>query len=117
MKANFSHVYSKYESAVLQPYTQFLESVFRKFRNSFVGRTSSSDGSLAESVRRARSIKDGLIQIKAASDDEEDSDESEEESESEVEQPPTQKAPRKKSISILTIYMPLLMHHFADARP
>jgi hypothetical protein len=33
MKANFSHVYSKYESAVLQPYTQFLENVFRKFRN------------------------------------------------------------------------------------
>jgi hypothetical protein len=43
MKANFSHVYSKYESAVLQPYTQFLESVFRKFRNSFGGRTGSSD--------------------------------------------------------------------------
>jgi len=69
-------------------------------------------------VRRARSIKNGLIQIKAASDDEEDdSDESEEESESEVEQPPTQKAPRKKSIYILTIYMPLLMHHLVDGRP
>ncbi|PPQ86508.1 hypothetical protein CVT26_008391, partial [Gymnopilus dilepis] len=67
--ANFSHVYKPFTSAILDPYSAFLEKVFRTslvLYYPFPGR--GADAEIAKAVRESRSIQNSLIPMKEGND-------------------------------------------------